>query len=345
MGFFSIFAKDIGIDLGTANTVICSNNEIVLNEPSVVALVEKGGMKVPYTFGMDAKQMLGKTPLKIDVIRPMKDGVIADFSVASEMIRYFISKILNNSRYVFGPVIIICVPSGSTTVERRAIQEAAESVGARDVWLIEEPMAAAIGTGLPILESIGSMCVGIGGGTLEVGVIALGGLVYGNSLRLAGDKMDTMIMDYVRNNFSLLIGETTAEKVKMTIGSALPPEDGGSGLTMKIRGRSLTTGIPTEIDITEKDVADSLQDSLKEMVGSISTALQSIPPELSSDISERGIILSGGGALLKKIDVAITNATGLKVTIAEDPLFSVVNGINIVMNNFNMYKNVLFKQH
>ncbi|HSQ97818.1 MAG TPA: rod shape-determining protein [Rickettsiales bacterium] len=341
---FSIMSKDIGIDLGTANTVICSNDVgVILNEPSVVALLEEDGKKVPYAFGKEAKMMLGRTPTKIDVIRPMKDGVIADFRVAGDMIKYFIHSV-NTSKSWFGPLIIICVPFGSTPVERKAIQEAAESSGAREVFLIEEPMAAAIGASLPVLEPTGSIVVDIGGGTSEIGVLSLGGLVYGKSLRIAGDKLDESIINYIRRNFNLLIGETTAEKIKMTIGAACTPLDGTDGVTMEVRGRDLTDGVPREMVLTEKQIAESVAEPISKIVESVKIALECVPPELSSDIVERGIVLTGGGAMLKNLDYVISKTTGLSVFVAEDPLLCVVNGIRRVLCDMKTFKGVLFKQ-
>lgn len=341
---FSITSKDIAIDLGTANVLVCIKDEgIVLNEPSVVALLNNNGRVVPYAFGKEAKMMLGRTPALIDVIRPMKDGVIADFKVAGEMIKYFIQSV-NKTKSWFGPMIIICVPSGSTPVERKAIQEAAESSGAREVYLIEEPMAAAIGANLPVMEPVGSIIVDIGGGTAEIGILSLGGIVYGKSVRIGGDKLDEAIIAYVRKHHNLLIGEITAEKIKMTIGAACMPEDGSDGEIMEIRGRDLTNGVPREITITEKQVAESLIEPIGQIVDAIKAALESAPPELSSDIVERGVMLSGGGALLKNLDLVIRKTTGLPVHVAEAPLLCVINGIGKVLSDFKNYKSVVFKQ-
>jgi rod shape-determining protein MreB len=344
--FLSFLSRSIGIDLGTANIVICSNKEgVILNEPSVVALIEEDGRKIPYAFGKEAKMMLGRTPTKIDVIRPMKDGVIADFRVAGEMMKFFIRVITDANKTIFGPLIVVCVPSGSTPVERRAIQESAEMSGAREVFLIEEPMAAAIGANLPVLEPTGSIIVDIGGGTTEVGVLSLAGIVYGRSLRIAGDKMDEAIISYVRKQFSLLIGDTTAERVKMTIGAACPPIDGSDGGIMEVKGRDLSNGIPKEMTLSERQIADALSEPVSRMIDAVKVALECVPPELSSDIVERGIILSGGGALLKNLDYAISKATNLQVFVAENPLLSVINGIKEVLDNMETYKNVLFKQN
>lgn len=344
MSFFSVMADDIGIDLGTANTVVCSTDVgVILNEPSVVALLEEDGRKTPYAFGKEAKMMLGRTPSKIEAIRPMKDGVIADFRVAGDMIKYFIHSV-NHSKSWFGPLIIVCVPSGSTPVERKAIQEAAEASGAREVFLIEEPMASAIGANLPVLEPTGSIVVDIGGGTSEIGVISLGGLVYGQSLRVAGDKLDEAIINYMRKNFNLLIGESTAEKIKMTIGAACAPLDGSDGAVMEVRGRDLNNGVPKEMVLTEKQISESVAEPVAKIVEAIKVALECVPPELSSDIVERGIVLAGGGALLKNLDYVITKTTGLSVFVAEDPLLCVVNGIRRVLADMKTFKGVLFKQ-
>lgn len=341
---FSIMSKDIGIDLGTANTVVCSTDAgIILNEPSVVALLDEDGKKTPYAFGKEAKMMLGRTPAKIEAIRPMKDGVIADFRVAGDMIKYFIHSV-NSSKSWFGPLIIVCVPSGSTPVERKAIQEAAESSGAREVFLIEEPMASAIGANLPVLEPTGSIVVDIGGGTSEIGVLSLGGIVYGRSLRVAGDKLDEAIINYMRKNFNLLIGETTAEKIKMTIGAACYPLDGTEGAVMEVRGRDLNNGVPKEMILTEKQIAESVSEPISQIVEAVKVALECVPPELSSDIVERGIVLTGGGALLKNLDYVISKTTGLSVFVAEDPLLCVVNGIRKVLSNMKTFRGVLFKQ-
>jgi rod shape-determining protein MreB len=338
-------SRDIGIDLGTANVLVYMKDQgIVINEPSVVALLNNGGRVVPYAFGKEAKMMLGRTPALIDVIRPMKDGVIADFKVAGEMIKYFIQT-ANRVKSWFGPMIIICVPSGSTPVERKAIQEAAESSGAREVFLIEEPMAAAIGAGLPVTEAVGSIIIDIGGGTSEIGILSLGGMVYGKSVRIGGDRLDEAIISYVRRQGNLLIGEITAERIKMTIGAACPPEDGSDGEIMEIRGRDLTNGVPREIKLTERQIAESLVDPIGGIVNAVKVALESAPPELSSDIVENGIVLSGGGAMLKNLGLVIGKITGLNVHVAQDPLLCVINGIGKVINDFATFKSVVFKQN
>jgi len=342
--FFSFTSKDIAIDLGTANTVVYAKHQgVVLNEPSVVAIMEENGKRFPCAFGKDAKLMLGRTPAKIEAIRPMKDGVIADFVAAGEMIKYFIHCV-NKAKTWFGPLIIVCVPSGSTPVERKAIQEAAESSGAREVFLIEEAMAAAVGADLPVTEPTGSIIVDIGGGTSEIGILSLGGIVYGKSIRIGGDKMDDSIISYIRRKHNLLVGESTAEKIKMTIGAATTSNNKKDDNSMQIRGRDLTNGVPKEMLLTEKEVADSLSEPVNQIVDAIKIALECAPPELSSDIVERGIMLSGGAALLKNLDKVIKQATGLPVHIAEDPLLCVVNGIGTVLENMRQFRGVLFKQ-
>ena len=339
---FSFASKDIAIDLGTANTLVYVHNQgVVLNEPSVVALLSDNGKTAPCAFGNTAKMMLGRTPAKIDAIRPLRDGVIADFKVAAEMIKYFIREV-NQNRSWLGPLIVICVPSGSTPVERRAIQDAAEGAGANEVFLIEEPMAAAIGANLPVTEPTGSMIVDIGGGTMEIGILSLGGIVYSRSVRIGGDKMDEAIISHIRRKHNLLIGESTAEAIKKTIGAACIPE--GDGKTMEVKGRDLTAGIPKEMVLAEREIAESLAKPIENMVDAIKLALECTPPELSSDIVEKGIVLSGGGALLKNLDYVIRQETGLPVFIAEDPLLCVVNGCGKVLENIKTFRAVLFRQ-
>ena len=339
-----LISTDIAIDLGTANTLVYVKNKgIVLNEPSVIALIKKHGTFEPYAFGHQAKMMLGKTPADIEAKRPLKDGVIADFRAAEEMIKHFIRSV-SSGRNLAGPRIIICVPSGSTPVERRAIQDAAESSGARDVFLIEEPMAAAIGAGLPVTEPTGSMVVDIGGGTTEVGVLSLGGVVYSNSVRVGGDKMDDAIISYIRRNHNLLIGESTAEKIKKQIGTAYVDPNASEIQEIKIRGRDLINGIPKEILLTETQIVDSLSDPINQIVEVVKTALECTPPELSSDIAIGGITLTGGGALLKNLDYVISNATKLPVYIAENALCCVALGSGKVLEDFEKLKHVLFKQ-
>jgi rod shape-determining protein MreB len=333
----------MAIDLGTANTLVYVKGKgIVLNEPSVVAVINDNGTTKPYAFGHEAKMMLGKTPANIIATRPLKDGVIADFKSAEEMIKFFI-RTVNKSRFI-GPRIVICVPSGSTPVERRAIQEAAESAGARDVFLIEEPMAAAIGANLPVTEAVGSMIVDIGGGTTEVAVLSLGGIVYAKSVRVGGDKMDEDIISYIRRNHNLLIGESTAEKIKKNIGTAWVDENAGDLRTMEIKGRDLINGIPREMVLDEQQVSESLVESVNHIVEAIKVALECTPPELSADIVDRGIVMTGGGSSLKNLDKVIQRATHLPVFVADQAIFAVALGVGSVLENFSLLRTVLFKQ-
>src|SRR6185437_6769925 len=303
-----MFSSDMAIDLGTANTLVyVKGRGIVLNEPSVVAIVDNRGKKQVLAVGDEAKLMLGRTPGNIQAIRPLRDGVIADFEVAEEMIKHFIRKVHNNRRSFARPQIIVCVPSGSTAVERRAIQESAESAGASKVWLIEEPMAAAIGAGLPVTEPTGSMVVDIGGGTTEVAVLSLGGIVYSRSVRVGGDKMDEAIIGYIRRNHNLLVGESSAERIKKTIASACPPDD-GEGRTMEIKGRDLMNGVPKELVITERQIAESLQEPVSAIVEAVKVALENTAPELAADIVDKGIVLTGGGAMMNNMDTVLRQA-------------------------------------
>ena len=335
-----LFSSDMAIDLGTANTLVYVKGKgIVLNEPSVVAIEEVRGKKQVLAVGNEAKQMLGRTPGNIQAIRPLRDGVIADFEIAEEMIKYFIRKV-HNRRSFASPMVIICVPSGSTAVERRAIQESAEAAGAIKVRLIEEPMAAAIGAGLPVTEPTGSMVVDIGGGTTEVAVISLGGIVYARSVRVGGDKMDDAIISYIRRNHNLLVGESSAERIKKEIGSACPPE-GGEGRSIQIRGRDLMNGVPKEITITERQIAEGLADPVAQIVEAVKVALENTAPELAADIVDKGIVLTGGGGLLSNLDQVLRNATGLPVSIAENPLACVVKGTGSALDNLPKFKNVL----
>ena len=337
-----MFANDLAMDLGTANTLVYVNGKIELNQPSVVALLKKSGSYIPYAFGHNAKMMLGKTPEGIKAIRPLKDGVIADFKCAEEMIKHFI-KSVNKGALINKPNVVICVPSGSTPVERRAIQDAAESAGARDVKLIEEPMAAAIGANLPVTEPKGSMIVDIGGGTTEVAVISLGGVVYARSVRVGGDLMDESIVNYIRKHYNLLIGESTAERIKKEIGIAYVPEDAKQN-SIKIKGRDLVDGIPKEIELTETQVAESLSEPVTSIISAVKLALETIPPELSSDIADSGITISGGGAMLRNIDYLISQATRLAVRVAQKPLFCVALGAGKVLEDPENFKHVLFSQ-
>src|SRR6201995_4090642 len=302
-----LFSADMGIDLGTANTLVyVKGRGIGLNEPSVVALTNHSGKRQVLAVGEEAKMMLGRTPGNIQAIRPLRDGVIADFEVAAAMIKHFISKV-HNRRSSAHPQIVFCVPSGSTAVERRAIQESAESAGARSVYLIEEPMAAAIGAGLPVTEPTGSMVVDIGGGTTEVAVLSLGGIVYARSVRVGGDKMDEAIISYIRRYANLLIGETTAEKLKKEIGAACAPQN-GEGKLVEIKGRDLMNGVPKEITLSEYQIAESLVEPVGQIIEAVKVALECTPPELSSDIVDKGIVLTGGGSLLRHLDVVVSQS-------------------------------------
>ena len=339
-----MLSADMAIDLGTANTLVyVKGRNIVLNEPSVVAITEVNGRKKVLAVGNEAKQMLGRTPGNIQAIRPLRDGVIADFEVAEEMIKEFIRKV-HNRRSFASPQIVVCVPSGSTAVERRAIQESAESAGARRVWLIEEPMAAAIGAGLPVTEPTGSMVVDIGGGTTEVAVLSLGGIVYSRSVRVGGDKMDEAIIGYIRRNHNLLVGESSAERIKMEIGSACPPED-GEGSTMEIKGRDLMNGVPKELIISERQIAESLAEPISAIIDAVKVALEHTAPELAADIVDKGIVLTGGGALLGNIDYVLRHATGLPVSIADDPLTCVALGTGRALEEFKKLKGVLVSMY
>ena len=323
--FFSIFSKDMAIDLGTANTLVYVKGEgVVLNEPSVVATIEDQGKTQVLAVGNEAKQMLGRTPGKIKAIRPMKDGVIADFEVAEQMIKSFIKKV-HKGRTLSNPQIVICVPTGATNVERRAIRESADAAGARRVFLIDEPVAAAIGAGLPVAEATGSMIVDIGGGTTEVAVLSLGGVVHATSVKAAGDKFDEAIIEYMRSTHKLAIGETTAERMKKEIGSAASPED-GDGRSMNVKGRDLITGLPKELSISQRQIAEALAEPVAQIIDTIKRALEQTPAELSADIVERGIMMTGGGSLLGNLDKVLRRATSLPVSIAEDPLLCVVMG-------------------
>jgi rod shape-determining protein MreB len=346
MSFFDralgIFSTDLAIDLGTANTLVYARGKgIVLSEPSVVAVRMDGSAKNKVLeVGEEAKKMLGRTPGNIVAIRPMRDGVIADFEVTEAMLRHFIQKVHNRRSFV-RPRIIIAVPSGITQVEKRAVKESAESAGAREVYLIEEPMAAAIGAGLPITEPTCSMVVDIGGGTTEVAVISLAGIVYARSLRVAGDKMDNAIQQYIKRKYNLLIGERTSEKVKTTIGNAF--SDDGENETMSIKGRDLVSGIPKTMTIDSEEVRQSISEQIEAIMETIKIALEQTPPELAADIVDNGIVLTGGGALLKNLDKLIREKSGLPITIADNPLDTVAVGCGMTLDNLDMLKQVVIK--
>ncbi len=334
--FKNYFSDDLAIDLGTANTLIYVRGQgVVLNEPSVVAIRQDGGpngKKVIQQVGLAAKQMLGRTPGNITAIRPMKDGVIADFTVTEQMLKHFIKKVNLPRLFTFNPRIVICVPYGSTQVERRAIREAAYGAGASKVELIEEPMAAAIGAHLPIEEPTGSMVVDIGGGTTDVGVISLGGIVYSTSVRVGGDKFDEAIINYIRRNYGMLIGEVTAEAIKNEIGSAYP---GSEVREMEVKGRNLAEGVPRSFAISSNEILESLADPLNSIVSAVKSALELTLPELGADIADKGMVLTGGGALLRDIDRLLMEETGLSVIIAEDPLTCVARGAGVALENMD----------
>jgi rod shape-determining protein MreB len=334
------FSADMGIDLGTANTLIyVAGRGIVLNEPSVVAIMEEKGRKHVMAVGNEAKRMLGRTPGNIHAIKPLRDGVIADFEVAEEMIKHFIRKAHKRRSFV-KPLIIVCVPSGATPVERRAIQESAEAAGARKVYLIEEPMAAAIGAGLPVTEPTGSMVVDIGGGTTEVAVVSLGGIVFARSVRVGGNTMDEAIVNYIRRRHNLLVGESSAERIKIKIGCACPPEQ-GEGETMAIRGRDLMNGIPKEVIISQRQIAEALADPISTIIEAVKVTLENTAPELAADIVDKGIVLTGGGALLYNLDFVLHHATGLPVVVAEDPLSCVVLGTGYALEQMHQLRSAL----
>jgi len=332
----SYFSNDLAIDLGTANTLIyVRTSGIVLDEPSVVAIREQGGpngKKTIMAVGREAKQMLGKVPGNIEAIRPMKDGVIADFTVTEQMLKQFIRMVHDSKLFRPSPRIIICVPCGSTQVERRAIRESALGAGASQVFLIEEPMAAAIGAGLPVADATGSMVVDIGGGTTEVGIISLGGMVYKGSIRVGGDRFDDAIVNYIRRNYGMLIGEQTAEAIKKQIGSAFP---GAEVKEMEVKGRNLSEGIPRSFTISSNEILEALTEPLNGIVSAVKTALEQTPPELGADIAEKGMMLTGGGALLNDLDRLLMEETGLPVIVAEDPLTCVVRGSGMALERMD----------
>ncbi|MBW2557603.1 MAG: rod shape-determining protein [Deltaproteobacteria bacterium] len=333
-----LISNDLAIDLGTANTLVYVKGKgIVLNEPSVVAVHrDLRGTKKILAVGSDAKRMLGKTPGNIVAIRPMKDGVIADFEITGAMLRHFILRVHNRRTFV-RPRIIISIPSGITPVERRAVKETAESAGAREVYLIEEPMAAAIGAGLPITEPVSSMVVDIGGGTTEVAVISLAGIVYSKSVRVAGDVIDSAIVQYIKRKYSLLIGERTGEMIKIAIGCAYPEEE---SKTVDVKGRDLISGIPKIVEIHSEEVMEAMAEPVSVIINAVRDALENAPPELAGDIVDRGIVLAGGGALLRNLDVLLREETGLPITIADDPLSAVARGAGMALDELDILKEV-----
>lgn len=337
-----LFSNDLSIDLGTANTLIYVKDQgIVLNEPSVVAIRhdKPGGPKSVASVGQEAKQMLGRTPGNIKAIRPMKDGVIADFYVTEKMLQHFIKQVHNNNFLRPSPRVLVCVPCGATQVEKRAIRESAMGAGAREVYLIEEPMAAAIGAGLPVSEATGSMVVDIGGGTTEVAIISLNGIVYSSSVRIGGDKFDEAIINYVRRNFGSLIGEATAERIKHEIGSAFSTDD---VTEIEVRGRNLAEGVPRSFTLNSNEILEALQEPLQGIVSAVMVALEQSPPELASDISAHGMVLTGGGALLKDLDRLLMEETGIPVVVAEDPLTCVARGGGKALEMIDMHGGDVF---
>ena len=335
MSFWQYFARDVGIDLGTANTLVfVKGRGILIDEPSVVAVDRD--RKQPLAVGLEAKQMLGRTPGNIVAIRPMKDGVIADFDTTQTMLKYFIGK-AHPRRAPFRPRIIISIPSGVTGVERRAVQDAALQAGAREAHVIEEPMAAAIGAGLPVEEPTGSMVVDIGGGTTEVAIISLGGLVTAKSIRVAGDELDEAIVQYVKRTYNMLIGERTGEEIKMAIGSAFPT---GQEEAMEVRGRDLVTGLPRTLRVTSEEIRKAISEPVSSILDAIKITLENTPPELAADIMDRGIVMTGGGALLKGLDLLISKETGMPVHVADEPLLCVVKGCGKCLDNLDILKRV-----
>jgi rod shape-determining protein MreB len=339
--FNSLFSNDIAIDLGTATTLFyIKGRGIVSREPSVVAVqVDRRGERRVLAVGKDAKEMLGRTPVGIEAIRPMRDGVIADFEITEAMLRYFIAK-AHNRRTLVRPRVIICVPFGITDVEKRAVRESAESTSAREVYLIEEPMAAAIGAGLPITEPAGNMIVDIGGGTTEVAVISLAGIVYSHSLKVGGDRMDQAIVQHLRRKYNLLIGERTAENIKVRIGSAWPRPD---TLTMEVKGRDQAAGVPKTVTVSSDEIREALSEPLTEIVKALRAALEQTPPELSADIVDKGVVLAGGGSLLRDIDILLREETGLPMLVADDPVSAVVMGAGAALDDPNLLRHVAIK--
>ena len=334
--FWDLFSNDLAIDLGTANTLVFVKDKgICLREPSVVAINTQ--TKEVQAVGAEAKQMLGRAPGSIEAIRPMKDGVIANFEVTQQMISSFIQKVHNNRKSLVRPRVVIAVPSGITQVEKRAVRDSAESAGAREVYLVEEPMAAALGVGLPIQEPTGNMIVDIGGGTTEVAIISMSGIVYSKSVRVAGDEMDEAIVNYVKRKYNLLIGERSAEEVKIKIGSAYPLEQ---RITMEIKGRDLVAGIPKTLVISDEEIREALQETFSTIVESVKIALERTPPELASDIVDKGVVVAGGGSLIKGLDILLRESTGLPITLAEDPLSAVALGAGKLLSDPKLLKKV-----
>jgi rod shape-determining protein MreB and related proteins len=339
-GFIGMFSNDIGIDLGTANTLVTAGAEgVVLCEPSVVA-IEKGTHKV-LAVGEEAKRMLGRTPGSIVAIRPMKDGVIADFEITESMLRYFIAKV-HKKRHLIRPRIAIAIPSGITEVEKRAVKDSAFHAGAREVYLVEEPIAAAIGVGLPIQEPAANMIIDIGGGTTEMAVISLAGIVFSKSIRIGGDEFDDAIVAHIKKTYNLMIGERTSENIKIKIGSAYPLEE---EMTMEVRGRDLVAGLPKMVTVTSEEIREALSEPIQSVIEAVRMTLERTPPELSSDLIDRGIILAGGGALLRGIDKLIGEETGLPVHVADDPLTAVAKGTGLVMGDIKYLKRVTVNTH
>lgn len=337
MGFFDMFKKDLGIDLGTANTLVyVKGKEIVTREPSVVAI--QMSTKQVLAVGEDAKKMIGRTPGDIVAIRPLRDGVIADFNVTQSMLKHFIKKAYKK-RSLFQPRVVVCVPSGVTEVEKRAVEEASIHAGAKDAYLIEEPMAAAIGAGLPVHEPTGSLIVDIGGGTTEVAVISLGGIVTSKSIRVGGDEFDESIVNYVKKQYNLMIGERTAEEVKISIGSA---DKNSEVKIMEIRGRDLVTGLPKTMEISSQEIYEAMEEPINNIIDAIKSTLEKTPPELAADIIEKGIMLTGGGALLKGIDTVIIQETGMPVNIAENALDCVAIGTGMALDNIDVIRKSLY---
>ncbi len=339
----NLFARDLAIDLGTANVVIYEKNSgIKLNQPSVVAMIDNGNTKVPYLFGDVAKMMIGRSPSNITITRPMKDGAIADFYIVEEMINHFVLEVMGGWKLT-RPRLIICVPYESTTTEKIAIQEAAMKAGARDVYLVYESIAAAIGANLPVGDHSGSMVVDIGGGTAEIAIIALSGIVCGKSVKVAGDKFTSEIIQYIKTKFGVLIGQATAENIKETIGSAYIAKN-EILKKMSVKGRDFTNGTPKEIEVTQEDVALAISDCIVELVHAVKHVLDLTPPELSSDISERGIVLTGGSSKIGNLDKVLSDILNVPVFVSANPLLCVANGLGKILDNFNLYSSVLFKQ-